>query len=378
MDKSSIYNYDLFNRIKLKHHKPKDLERLCDRSKKIVNTTNEEISYYYKYSNGIINNENKSTARCATRKNTTYKNFILKKHSRPINLYASSKLDKLILPRKNSYERKETTEIRETRRETLESPKLILRPAEDRKSVLKKPFILPAINHILNSPDRSASPREESKLYPILENPSAKVASPKRTRNIKTRIEKAFYDKALTEASDILTTSPSALSPQITLPTENTTETIHKLLSDFNKVPSRNVRKRFSKLYDEFNGIAKSNMDLSVNIEKSFDIFMNNMEQIFNREKIEQNKIFERIEREKLFIMEDVNKKETFVKQLDKNQVLKEYNLINILNDELAKDVLSKYVKLEVKEVDHSERRYQKHKKVREILDAMQYSKHKY
>jgi hypothetical protein len=400
------YDFNLFNRIKLKTQKLKELDNLCDMTKKVVLNANEEMLFYYKLSNGVNQKEHKVKKNNNSNPNTSmFRKFCSKRILNNSNLRSSVKVgQKSILASKRpsiliTTSRFEDSGIKEAAREYSEDCESrsnmnlsqLKKLDSNRASTIKKSKItLPLIQKRLDfaTPKHEVSSRRGSVLYTINEKSLFNTEQTEESPNQEKRSSsKMFTSKFKKPLSEIFLQTPQFLtetsiakitpigSPRITYLTE-ATEGIQKLVQEFNKVPSKNVREKFSKLYNEFNNLSKSNIKLSQGIEKSFDDFVHNVEAVINKDRMDQDKIFGKIGREKLFVMDDYNNGQ-FIRKLDKDQVLKDYNLINVLRDEYAIDVLKKYAKHEQKVEDDTDKKNKMHKKVVDILDAMQYSKYK-
>jgi hypothetical protein len=374
----TLANFTLFNRIKLKMQKQKELENMCNESIRLIQHTEDEMVDFFKFSNGIVTNDSKA------------KNILNPLHA-PFRRNYGSKRNihrATILSNRGSIKEKrsrlfsqkfESTEMRETLREYIDDKDLNLKQSskkEDRRSQLTLPTIV-SQNTINSAKNIEASSRSElsdiRELMPEFRNkkPPAKI------KNTELKKSTQKVKKAELTSSYVPTEScGSPIESKFIALTEPCQRNSQKLINDLHKLPAKNTKKRFSKIYDEFNSIWKNNIELATNIEKSHDKYFQKLFNIYNREHIEQNKMFDDADREKLFVMEEKKKKDIFSLKLDKHHVLKEYNLINILRDEFAVDVMKKYVKLPEKAIDQKQPRNKNHKKVLEILDAMQLSKY--
>jgi hypothetical protein len=132
---------------------------------------------------------------------------------------------------------------------------------------------------------------------------------------------------------------------------------------------------RLSIIYKSFNGIGNEYYKLSNNIEKSLDKFKQRLYLLRNKEKIKQNKIIGETKAKKNYNLLDPPFKPKMIKELDKNEVLKDYHLINKIKDDYAEYVWKKFEK----PADNSNLqkiKFQKnHKQILNILDSMKIHK---
>jgi hypothetical protein len=131
---------------------------------------------------------------------------------------------------------------------------------------------------------------------------------------------------------------------------------------------------RLSDIYHNFDGISNEYYKITNIIEKSKDKYKKNIQIMQNKEKIEQNKLLGDINLNKNKCFTDPPKKVKVIKDLDKNEVLKDYNLINKMKDDYAEYVWKKF---EVPIYVSTNRvRFQKnHKEIMNLLDNLKIKK---
>jgi hypothetical protein len=382
-----LFNKTLFNKIKLKKQKHQELEKMCDDTIRFVENTEEDMLFYFKLSNGIINKNSKSLGSQSKR------NMFTKRTFKYNSIYVPKKETSSNFTTKPSSQLYLTTIDQKESKTTEESSnKLTYVPNSSRKITIKKSKIaLPHIGRTNSKVDFKDPEQDGGTNGPKLKALSSikeTIRTTDRDNNLSVfrseqrlgtkKFTKRFVKTTLNSPERSLDSTQTLVSP-ITPKTRlkvNPIELLEKLEEDFKKVPAQNVKKRFSKIYNEFESINHSNIQLNNNIEKSHKEYIRGMNQLQYQDKIEQHKLFDDdLHRERLFVM-DETKKDPFVKKLDKYQVLKEYKFINVIRDEHAKDVMRKYMKNEGVRSDSDIKRIKNHEKVLKVLDKMQWVKY--
>jgi hypothetical protein len=412
MEETTLCDYTLFNRIRLKYQKQKELESLCNESIRLVEHAEDEMVDFFKFSNGIVNDTKTTKAGLHSLHTPFKKGLHSKRGLKTGTLKSCMTSEKYMITPKRSVVFKfddadmkgpimEHTEEDDTICKTEPTKGIgggshnnVARSSRNNATVILPPImnrITNSIKVIKNRYGEHSSQKNLSAIRELMtdefrETPLSPIKATQKykskTKGVTQKIAKKT-DSSLSQ-SEVAISEPSQgiPTPQVshfiafTEPSQ-ASEKSKKLIEDLHKVPVGNTKKRFSRIYDEFNFIWKNNLQLATNIEKSHDDYMQVLYQIYNREQIEQNKMFDDVDREKLFVMEEKKSKDLFGSKLDKHHVLKEYNLINILRDELAVDVMRKYITPVVKVSDSKEPRNKNHKKVIKILEAMQIVKNK-
>jgi hypothetical protein len=362
MDECILINPSFFNKIKLKKQKQKELENLCDQSIKLIENTKDDMLIYFKLSNGVNTDENKKSKKNIFQ---NYKNFKL-------NLNSTSSLNNSKRFKDNILSTKRSTNFYITKLDEEKETEEDVKQNKTKEVIFKLPTINSISTH--KSPISKTPIKEKlnTQLSAIKEMTiTEEITSPnaKRVRGNTKKLSKIAFTK---QNSPVRFTEPDTFTPIGSPRFITKTEAgANKKFSDKKKFPRK---RRFSNIYNEFESISKNNIQLTTSIEQSNHDYSHNMYRLKNKEHLDQNKLFDDVHREKLFIMEDTNKKaDPFVQRLDKYEVLKEFNLINVIRDECAVEVMKKYMKHEQRTIETQGVRVKNHKRILKILDEMQY-----
>jgi hypothetical protein len=382
-----VDDFNIFNRMNLKTQQRGEFEKECDRSLDEVNTIKNDLLLYIKVSNGILGDKRIKSSSVHVINNYKTKQTMHKKvhYGNTLNLTAK-KFEKtgtlLASPSLKCYKQStlfptSVEEMRETARED-EKCFQLQTEIKNKLAIHKngKTQLPPLIKVNTFVRDKSFRATEKSsRTNRTIRSHYTK----KSTSMVPDTTDRVFSDSTERKRTTSRSPQTDTQSAQTTEPNEIK---VNRILQEFSKTPNNNVKKKLGKIYGEFDGIFNRNRRLSINIERAHDDFVQKMEKINKREEIEQNQYFDPINKPKMFVMDSEIKKDVFNSvKIDKSQVLKDYKLINVLKDDFAHDLMKKYIggeedyAMKLKNIREN-RKLKNHKRVKEVLDSMQYVKY--
>jgi hypothetical protein len=135
---------------------------------------------------------------------------------------------------------------------------------------------------------------------------------------------------------------------------------------------------KLNEVYKSFNEISGHQKQLTTKVNKTVNEINKSIYQINNKDLIEQNEIFGGIQRVKMFDMNE-NVKREFGLQINKNKVLKEYKMINIVKKDFAKLIYKKYIKTDQYNLSARKDKFKiNHKKIVDLIDNIRKKRSNY
>jgi hypothetical protein len=126
-------------------------------------------------------------------------------------------------------------------------------------------------------------------------------------------------------------------------------------------------------LYNSFNDILGHHQLLNFKADKTVREINRSLYHHKNKEKFEQNDIIGGIQRVKIFDMEEKEKR-VFGREINKNVVMNEYNIINNIKHDYADLLYNKYVDKKKFDANLTKEKFKiNHKKIMDMLDEIKY-----